>query len=201
MACHFPLGCCVNMISIFMSGKHVSAVIAFPATLAHWFAILCIPSGLNPFKLFAYQTALPNWSLFLHDSCTPTNLLTSFTPRNECCIWSVPVPSDWNCHIWKERGKKYFLIISYWIFHFTCCRWVHAVHDCGIVTELLLVSKWGSRDESFMCCSVSCYPLFHCNSRVFWAEEANRASVATSLVATPFVSLAAENSVVLMMLV
>lgn len=46
----------------------------------------------------------------------------------------------------KKGIKKYFCVISYWIFHFICCLWVHALHDHGVVAEIGIsvgLQVWG----------------------------------------------------------
>lgn len=46
----------------------------------------------------------------------------------------------------KKGIKEYFCVISYWIFHFICCLWVHALHDHGVVAEIGIpvgLQVWG----------------------------------------------------------
>lgn len=47
----------------------------------------------------------------------------------------------------ERKGiKKYFHVISYWIFHFICCLWIHALHDHGVVAEIgipVSLQVWG----------------------------------------------------------
>lgn len=196
MACHSPLGHCVKITPIFIlalcktcySGHHISyhACSLICHTLYIW---LSGPTWI--FLITGHSSSFVIGSWWLLYSPQFTDILRILRTPGPNIVFEVYLcPRTETLEPEKKGIKKCFLVISYWIFHFICSLWVHA----------LPWPRCSGRDRYCSEAAGVCCTFHPSNSWLFLGQGDTLQWHCPCHVAGPFVSLITGNRMVLTML-
>lgn len=137
--------------------------------LAHWFAILCIPGRLDPHKYFWSLAILSDLWLLLDKLLFSSQFSGIFlilrTPGLNTVLEVYLCPQ-----VPEKKGIKMFSCHPiYWVFHFICCLWVHALPWPWCSGRDRYPSEAAGVRNDLLC--FSCCTFHLCSSCIFWAEE------------------------------